>query len=68
MKRRFCDRHANRGESVEIEMTDVPQVQIVPKGNQDGDGEVTDSWDLCETCASLFQRFMDGGKLEGEGQ
>ncbi len=68
MKRRFCDRHAGRGESVEIQMTHVPNVQIVADGNEDGDGTVTDAWDLCETCHSLFQRFMDGRKLEGEGQ
>lgn len=68
MKRRFCDRHANRSESVEIDMEDVPQVQIVAKSDEDGDGDVTGSWDLCETCASLFHQFMTSGRLEGEGQ
>jgi hypothetical protein len=67
MTRRFCDRHANRGETVEINMEGVPHVDLIPESDEDAGGNITDDWDLCDTCASLFRRFMDGVKLEGEG-
>lgn len=61
--RRFCDRC-----DAQIEDANVPRVDLIGASDEDGCGDITGKWDLCATCASLFDKFMDGGKLEGEGQ
>jgi hypothetical protein len=61
--RRFCDRC-----DAQVEDTGVPHVDFLAESDEQQGGTITEDWDLCAKCASLFNLFMGGAKLQGEGQ
>jgi len=61
--KRFCDRCDAR-----LEDSGVPHVDLIAESDEEASGPITEDWDLCATCASLFQLFMGGAKLTGEGE
>jgi hypothetical protein len=61
--KRFCDRCDSQ-----IEDSGVPHVDLLAESDEQANGTITEDWDLCARCASLFQLFMGGAKLTGEGE